>query len=174
MDTKLIIKCDIKHAQEILYSASKIIERGSIGIFNVEPSEADNKSPEIGCNFCDWTGNTAEMSCNDYGNRTCPKCWTVLVFAGEIKQDDGIDIYKFMALDDEDKLKYYVIDPDGAEYDIAIFDRRAYRIHCDICGVGVNIDRTNLIGTSDTREPKFCYVHYIQVNQNSTFYKGEQ
>ncbi len=160
METKLTIKCDIIDAQKILYSASKIIREGersrdqerldavnrmknqSMQDFLLEPDEDLLKKAKV---------YPAPYEPVDYGN--------------------NLDVYKFMALDDKDKVKYYCVDEYDNEFNIQLFNRDINDMHCDVCGVGIHVERTSLIGTPDTREPKFCYIHYIQINTDSKFVK---
>ncbi len=169
METKLTIKCDIKDAQAILYSASKIIRDGEAA----RDQERINKRHE------DSEAKVTKALLESYeeyvasqtGYRNLPASAKARPEPRSVDYGDvELDVYKFMALDDEDKVKYINVADDN-EYDIAVFDRRKNYMYCDVCGQGVNLERHYLIGTSDTREPKFCYVHYIQINTDSKFVK---
>ncbi len=189
MQTTLTIECDIKEAQAILYSASKIIRNGEanrdqerldelnnkISPFTIVPDKEQEAIPEtqpytlpaVTCPHCDWVGGISELRVGKSLTTLCPKCSG---FIG--KPDFLINIYKFMELEDTNKTEYICVDEDGNEYDIKIFDRTSssyQHLYCETCGVGVNMSRKHLIGTSDTREPKYCYGHYIILNKNSRF-----
>ncbi len=186
MRTKLIIECDIIDAQKILYSAQKIIRQGNeyraeenkevtamllekAGVKEdqrVMPVYTEEVLPEVTCSHCDWTGSGQELGLDAEDMETCPKCHHVLT-----RNDYGLNIFKFMSLEDSEKVKYTLYCDDN-EHDIGIFDRNKYGMSCECCGVGVNVERTKLIGTQDTREPKFCYNHFITINMNSRFVKS--
>ncbi len=77
-------------------------------------------------------------------------------------------IEEFMKLPDEEKEKYWLRIEDGNEFDIKTFSGPSHML-CEMCG-----ERTRLIGTSDTREPKFCFKHYALLNKDSEFIRKEQ
>ncbi len=185
MRTKLTIDCDIIDAQNILYKAKKIISEGErnrdqerldelirAGVIpepRITPNYEDVLTAEVTCPKCNWYGRIAELRVlNSPIDTHCPKCNTVIK-----RMNQGINVYKFIALDDDEKGKYNCIDENGDEYDISVFDREKDEMSCELCGLAVNTDREKLIGTSDTREPKFCYIHYIEINARSRFIRRE-
>ena len=59
-----------------------------------------------------------------------------------------------------DKTEFY-------DYDIKVFDNWESNWCCEMC----NTIEGKTIGTSDTREPKFCFKCYEEVNEDSEFIK---
>jgi hypothetical protein len=86
-------------------------------------------------------------------------------------------IAEFMQLSNEDKEKYFLrVFPsasnkaDFVEHDVMVFaaeEVKDFGMTCEICGK----EDAELIGTSDSREPKFCMEHYADINATSEFYK---
>lgn len=77
-------------------------------------------------------------------------------------------ITEFMKLNNEDKEKYFVSTPEGYEGDVRVFSAaevKDFGMSCDVC----SIDGVELIGSSDIREPKFCFVHFADINKDSFF-----
>ncbi len=194
MQTSIIIKCDIQDMERIAYACKKVIEQcesarkaekdyaalkntthkwhDKVGYKEdqrVMPLYSAPVLTEVMCSHCDWSGSSQELTLDAEDMETCPKCHHVLT-----RNDYGLNIFRFMSLDDSEKVKYTLYCDDN-EHDIGIFDRNescSNGMSCECCGVGVNVERTKLIGTRDTREPKFCYNHFITVNMNSRFVKS--
>ncbi len=148
MEITLTFKVDIKDMQAVVYAAKKEIEHGE--------NTRDQERLDIMHNDQDLLRNAAI--------RPAPR-------EVNYRHANELDVYKFMALDDEDKIKYVCVDEYENGYDIRIFDRRKVEMRCDVCGVGVNLELHFLIGTPDTREPKFCMQHYANINRDSRFVK---
>jgi hypothetical protein len=75
-----------------------------------------------------------------------------------------------MELSDQEKVKYTnrtypagVEDGEYQDFDIHIFDTGV----CELCDGG----HEKFIGTSDPSEPCFCFKHYAEINDDSTFFK---
>ncbi len=74
-------------------------------------------------------------------------------------------IKEFMLLPEAEKERYnlHIYDND---FDIKVFHSHE-GMACDFnCGI-----KTPLIGTGDTREPKFCFNHYVEINKDAEFVK---
>ncbi len=163
MDTKLTIKCDIKDAQAVLYAASKAISEAE-GARDQDRLDRIH-IPEVMCPKCNWTGMVKDLRVNVNIDTTCPKC------NAEISRDNlGIGVDDFLKLKTSEMVKYTNIICDGQEYDIGVFTTRNY-IGCDICVGEDKYTHTKLIGTSDSREPNFCFEHYREINRASRFIK---
>ncbi len=121
METMLTIKCDIKDAQEILYEASKIIQK-------TKTKPVVQEIPKV------------------------------------------ISVHEFIGLKHSEMVKYICVESDGNEREIGIFTTRNY-ISCEMCEEEDKTNHTFLIGTLDSREPKFCFDHYFIINQDSGFIK---
>jgi hypothetical protein len=84
-------------------------------------------------------------------------------------------IDEFVKLSDRDKEKYYLHTEDGNDFDIEIFYhwnlKTEWNMKCEVC----TEDQLHylLIGTPDTREPKFCLEHYAEINQDAEFIRHE-
>lgn len=80
-------------------------------------------------------------------------------------------IDEFVKLSDRDKEKYY-LHYEGNVFDIEIFYHWNLRVEWDMCceACGKEVDHHYLlIGTGDTREPKFCLPHYAEINKDAEF-----
>ena len=159
METKLTITCDIKHAQEILYAASKIIQTPDA------EREAVKQIPEVRCPNCHWQGMVKDLRVGAAFEISCPNC------SGFISRYDyGLSVYEFMQLENHEMVKYVCVECDGNEWDIGIFTTR-YDLSCETCGDEAKNNHTFLIGTSDSRDAKFCFPHYTSLNKESRFIK---
>ncbi len=70
-----------------------------------------------------------------------------------------------MQLTDTEKERYWLKVEDEVEFDIKTFYGRQ-DMKCEMCE-----ERSRLIGTSDSREPKFCYKHYEEINKDAEFFR---
>lgn len=82
-----------------------------------------------------------------------------------------LSVRKWMQLDVDVKQKYICVDTEGMEFDIKVFDREANGMVCELCSNEQQAEVPAVIGTSDTREPKYCFHHYASINQDSRFVK---
>lgn len=128
METTLMIKCDIKHAPEILLAAQKIIER-----------EVEAKEHKI-------------------------KRAAQAMFS-------SLSILEWLILHSDRKEEYICRDSDGNEFDIGIFDRVKNDMRCELCNDDQQYQITHVVGTKDSREPKYCFSHYQSINVYSRFIK---
>lgn len=86
-----------------------------------------------------------------------------------------LNIDEFMELPDNEKVNYINrIYPEGKpgghqDYDIEIFPVGYMGVaECEMCSK----PQERFIGTSDPREPKFCFKHYKRINKDSEFIPG--
>ncbi len=82
-------------------------------------------------------------------------------------------IKEFMELPDEEKIKYtqntYPAE-DKAEvwpFDFGVFQSR----ECEFCAPEDMTKHVKVYGTADSREPKFCEMHFIKMSQSTDFVK---
>ena len=84
-----------------------------------------------------------------------------------------------MALPNTEKVNYInrvYPDPndksDYQDYDIGVFTPYDFNFTNGACCEECHKTGIDLIGTSDTREPKFCFKCYADINKDSEFKKG--
>ncbi len=97
----------------------------------------------------------------------------------KVKNVDLVNLNGFLALSLADKEKYFVRTyPSGRDNksDFQDFDIKIFSINnlggykrdstpCEMC----DVHEYWYIGTSDSREPKFCLLHYYKINEDSDF-----
>jgi len=79
-----------------------------------------------------------------------------------------VKVEEFMKLPDSEKVKCENRVDYDTIFDIATFtlnEVMSYGFECEACGV----KNEKMIGTSDIREPKFCFKHYAEQNKDSAF-----
>jgi hypothetical protein len=94
----------------------------------------------------------------------------------------SINIQEFMRLPDEEKAKYthrYFTNDAKTEFhdlDVRVFTAQELQFvpgarvpMCEMC----DVMHDKYIGTSDPREPKFCFKHFIEINKESIFFIAE-
>lgn len=85
-----------------------------------------------------------------------------------------MNINSFMELSDRQKKDYMQKCYPGengnydSEYDFGVFEG----MECEICDSGVK--HPVVYGTSDSREPKFCPKHFVEISQETEFVKWEE
>lgn len=95
-----------------------------------------------------------------------------------LSMNKHLNITEFMEIEDYDKEKYFLRTyPSNDKSEFYDFDIKVFRARdlmwdqnrnlptCEHCEVKANY----FIGTSDIREPKFCFNCYIKINQDSEF-----
>ncbi len=85
----------------------------------------------------------------------------------------SISVYEWERLEIHEKTKYICIDADANEWDIGIYDKATYGLRCELCTDEQHKEFPNVVGTRDLREPKYCFQHYMVVNEDSRFKKGD-
>jgi hypothetical protein len=168
MQMKMTFDVPVKKCVEVSLAVLAILEEHDVKVDMTQPKPVAVGRPDIICpaeKVCGWAGNIKELKVNDSWRIGCPKCGRAIS-----RSDYGISVYEFMELGIGDQVCYTLVDDDGAEYDIDVvwgvpFNSPA----CEICEK--TIVGEALYGTSDSREPKWCKEHYIQVNRGSRFIK---
>ncbi len=161
MEFQLTIKCDTRDMPDIVLAAKKAIERNA----DIRKHKAEDIVPEVMCPKCNWAGMVKDLRVNVDIDTTCPKC------NAAISRDNlGIGVEDLLQLKTSEMEKYINIICDGQEYDIGVFTTRN-NIGCDLCGGDAKYSHTKLIGTTDSREPNFCFEHYREINRDSRFIK---
>jgi hypothetical protein len=86
-------------------------------------------------------------------------------------QTREIDVNDFMdKVPTVQKRNYILAESDGQEHDVEIFvgvDNPG--MCCELCDGLQEWKALSFIGTGDSREPKYCFPHYKQINKNSQF-----
>lgn len=84
-----------------------------------------------------------------------------------------MNVYEFLKLDDKEKEKYTQKCYPGENgeysdtYDVGVF----YNGICESCNSQEIHQKT--YGTSDSREPKFCEKHFIEISEDTDFVKED-
>ncbi len=89
----------------------------------------------------------------------------------EVQAVVSLDVHQWMKLTAIEKQKHINRDSYGNEFDIAMFNRENYGMTCELCTNEQQAEVPFVVGTSDTREPKYCFQHYQLINENSRFIK---
>lgn len=86
---------------------------------------------------------------------------------------NSISIQEWERLEIREKTTYICIDTDGNEFDIGVYNKEHYGMKCELCTDIQHTEYPNVVGTRDTREPKYCFQHYMVINEDSRFRKGD-
>ncbi len=179
-----VVEGDLKRVHEWLDSTMKLV--GELLAFEFEHDKDNCDSCHkvfTGEKYQDKTGNM--FVCQDCFDR-----WNDGLYYKE-PLDKPLSITEFMKLPDNVKTDYFNrIFPSGEEnktdyfdHDIGIFSAHEYTdMSCEVCrgiteGWIFNADQYSptgekhekFIGTGDSREPKYCFTHYAEVNKTSDF-----
>jgi hypothetical protein len=177
MQMKMTFDVPVKKCVEVSLAVLAILEEHDVKVDMTQPKsqpyedtcKAVAEEPaEIICpndNVCGWAGDIKDLKVNDSWQIGCPKCGRTIS-----RNNYGISVYEFFELPIAEQVGYTLVDSDGAEYDIDVAWGVPFNSPtCETCEK--TIVGEALYGTSDSREPKWCKEHYIQVNRTSRFVK---